>query len=120
MNSRSLPCGRTNMNSRLRLTIFTAALAFVLWSSISASAQATEPLARGIAALKPDIITVAEPHRSGPDAATIFVIGENHASVKVQLQVAESLNALSDAGAIEAILVEGSPNVPIERADFLA
>lgn len=106
-------------NIRITPVIFTMAIAIVFASSIPSTGQPTEPLARGMAVLKPEIITVAEPHRSIPEAATIFVIGENHASIRVQHQIAESLNALLEAGAIEALLVEGSPFGPIGRADLL-
>lgn len=76
-------------------------------SAAASSAPPVTPLDRARAEFKPALVHVtAEPQRTG--ARVVYLLGENHASVRTQVQIVEIVDRLIDAKLIDAVLVEGS------------
>ncbi len=82
------------------------ALAAVLFAA-TATAQTSQDLWK-LAKGRPDLFTVAGADAGVPGQPSILLIGENHASVKTQTQLADLLDGLYASHSVDAILVEGS------------
>jgi hypothetical protein len=75
--------------------------------------EVKEAMQKGEQVMKPDLIEITHEHLFYRDKRVVFLLGENHASVRTQMQVASIIEGLYDVGAVEALLVEGS-NGPIK------
>jgi len=69
-------------------------------------------------ALTPNLIVTDKEHFVRGDEKLVVVVGENHASVKTQIQLADLIGRLLDRNLIQAILVEGSSG-PFDISPFL-
>lgn len=67
--------------------------------------------------LPPELLSIQKEHQGEDRRRTIVLLGENHASVKTQIQLADTLQRLGQAGLLDAILIEGSHG-PVEHAAF--
>lgn len=58
--------------------------------------------------LPPELVSIEKEHQGDDSHRTLLLLGENHASVKTQIQLAQTLQRLGQAGLLQAILIEGS------------
>lgn len=103
---------------RSRSVFLVQIAAFAILSGLfSAQAQAN-PLELAPSMMSPDLIDVTYEHVPAGSSPAVFLLGENHASVKTQKQVATLIGSLLASGAAETILIEGSTG-EIKVQDFI-
>jgi len=98
------------------LVCMTAALLF--WCAACSSTKSDISRSTVKEALTPDLITTEKENFVKGDERLVVVVGENHARVKTQIQLANLVTRLLDQNLVQAILVEGSSG-PFEISPFL-
>lgn len=104
-----------NMKNMVIVCAFTAML-FLRGPCFAAEQQVSPSNVKK--ALTPDLIVLETERLVKGDECLVVVVGENHASVKTQIQLADLTTRLLDQNFVQAILVEGS-NGPFDISQFL-
>lgn len=82
--------------------------ALLSWHAQGSGAESELSSAAVKKALTPDLIVLENERFVEGDERLVVVVGENHASVKTQIQLANLTTRLLDQNLVQAILVEGS------------
>lgn len=105
------------MKNSTKLMLFCIIHCLLLLILFQGKLDATSSLELGLRILKSDPINLSYNHIIPGAKQTLFIIGENHANVETQIQLAALLTDLCKAKATDTILIEGS-NGPVEVESF--